>query len=210
MKLWHRAPRAVYRVYDEDDYLAGPDMHGGKQDGVGHESPDPAGGFGHLHGGRSNHSDEVPGKHVREPRDVFTARPHRSRAGRVLALGLLCIAAATAAALVGLEISHRCAPARVPVRRTPARPLRSVVVGSNVPIPKTSVPRASASTVFEHRPSDRRHVAAPAQEAPAARSSRRASTSALPTAVLDVVRWSVEEAPPTPVAQVNREFGFER
>ena len=155
MKLWHRAPRAVYRVYDEDDYLAGPDLHGGEQDRVGHESQDPAGGFGHIDAGYSNHSAAVPDAHVREPRDVFTARSHRGRSGRALALGLLCAVAASAAALVGLEISHRSAPARAPVRRPPARPLRSVVTGSNVPKSKISVASASASTVSVHRSPDR-------------------------------------------------------
>jgi hypothetical protein len=210
MKLWHRAPRAVYRVYDGDDYLAGPDTHDGEQGSVGQESQDLAGGFGHIDAGYSNHSAAAPDAHVREPLNVFTGPPRRGRPGRALALSLLCVVAASAAALVGLEISHRSAPARAPVRRTPARPLRSVVTGSNVPKSKISVASASASTVSVHRAPDRRPVAAPADGARAARSSRRASILALPTAIADVAKWPVAESQPTPGAQVDREFGFER
>ncbi len=208
MKFWDREPRAVYRVYDEDDYLAGPDTHDGEQDGMGQESQDPAGGFGHIDAGYSNHSAAAPDAHVREPLNVFTEPPRRGRPGRALALGLLCAVAASAAALVGLEISHRSASLSVPVHHPSARPLRSVVTGSNVPISKISVASGSASTVSVRRSLDRPRVAVPMERVWASRSSRRAGKSEL--AVAEVAKWSAAELPPTPEAQVDREFGFER
>jgi hypothetical protein len=217
MSFWHRAPRAVYRVYDEDEYLAGPDAHGGEQAGPGHESQGLTSGFGHIDVGHSNDARAVPEAHAREPHDVFTARSHRHRQGRMLALTVLCVVAASAAALVAFEVSHRSAPAPPLTRRVSSRLLRSVVTSSNVPISKTSTASVSASSAFSSPSSDRRAAVAPAEHGRVARlatvPARRAGTSVLtdarPASFADVAQRYASGSPPTPEPQVDREFGFE-
>jgi hypothetical protein len=113
MTLWHRAPRAVYRVYGEEEYLA--EQH----DGV--EEPPPGG------------ADRQTGRPV-----IVSSAPRGSHAARLLGLGLLAGVTLGAVGLVVSNLSHRApAPlgpvvhphekARLPGHGSPARPVPMAV-----------------------------------------------------------------------------------
>jgi len=145
MTFLHRAPREVYRVYGEEEYLAG------EHDGVGEQSP-----------------GSEPDRQTDQP--VISSGPRGSHAARLLGLGLLAGVTLGAVGLVLSSLSHR-APvtpesvvhpkARVPGHRSPARsaPMAaSVDAGSAVGDP-TGVTLAyppknrSVSRATEPRPS---------------------------------------------------------
>ncbi len=83
MKLWHRAPRQVYRVYGEDEYLAQDDLQAQET------GPTPVDGYGY-------------GDHA-----VASSRPHSSRAGRLVGLCLFVGVSAGALGLVVVNVLHR-------------------------------------------------------------------------------------------------------
>jgi hypothetical protein len=234
VSLWHREPRAVYRVYDEDHYLSasdtqtgerarpehllGPDAHDSDQAGTGRESHAQESGFGQIDPGYTDHSGVSPATHGGDSRDVFSARPRRGRQGRVVALTVLCVVAASAAALVAFEVSHRSGSAPSGGRRAPARPPGAVASSSNVPVSKRSTSSESGSSAFSS-PLPRRGTAmAPTEHSRpagvAAVPTRPVGASALlavhPAPLAAITERYVGESSAAPSAQVNREFGFER
>ncbi len=227
MSLWHREPRAVYRVYDEDhylsasdtqtgeyagvDYLRGPDADDGEQVGTGRESHAPDSGSGQIDAGYVEHSGVSPATHGSDSREVFGAGPRRGRQGRVLALTVLCVVAASASGLVAFEVSHRSGSAPSAVRRAPARPLRSVASGSNVPISRTSTSSSSVSSELSSPSLQRRAGRSAAVLTVHARRVWAISSPAARSVPLAAgAERYVGESSFEPAVQVNREFGFER
>ncbi len=84
MTLWRRAPREVYRVYGEEEYLGGDAL---SADEASHHAP------AHEHG-NSRHA-------------VVGSPSYRAQAGRLVGLGLLVGVIVSAAALVVLNATHR-------------------------------------------------------------------------------------------------------
>ncbi|MFZ1154971.1 MAG: hypothetical protein WAN93_08715 [Solirubrobacteraceae bacterium] len=91
MTLWHRAPREVYRVYGEDEYLAEGEIH--------------AEGYAHAEGEVHAYSTA----HVEEEtrRSSLRGRAQGRRSQRLVGLGLLVGVAVGALGLVALNASHR-------------------------------------------------------------------------------------------------------
>jgi hypothetical protein len=96
MTLWHRAPREVYRVYGEDEYLAEEALSAGQ------ESP------------------PSPADEYEADRSAAVGLPsHRSRSGRLAGLGLLAGVTMAAFGLVALHANHRSPTAsRIVVAQT--------------------------------------------------------------------------------------------
>jgi hypothetical protein len=227
MTLWHRAPRSVYQVYDEEQYLSGADVPDGEETGPGHESQAPASGIGQIDPECPQDLGEMTGEHTRRERDGLAERSRQRSLGRMLALSLLCVVTASVACLVAFAVSRHSA-ATPPVHRALARPLRSVVSGSNVPMSKMSASSVSASAVSVYPSPDRRAVVKPVElervaSGPMVVPPRRVGTSARPVAgpppapierlgeVADVARWhATESLPTTTESQIDDEFGFER
>jgi hypothetical protein len=213
MTLWKRAPRSVYQVYDEEQYLAGSDLPGSEEIGLGHESQAPTNGSGQIDPGYPKDPGAAPGVYTRQERDGLAERFRQRNSSRVLALGLLSVVTATATGLVALGVSRHSAPPLAPVRRVPVRRQRSEMAAAS----------ASTSAVPYRRvvvePLGPERVASGPMVLP----SRRVGTSAHPAAgppaasierlaeVVDVARWHATESQPmTAESQGDDEFGFER
>lgn len=126
MTFWRRAPRSVYRVYDEDQYLAGEPEHVGEGE--------PAG----------------------EDREQTAAVSRGPRSVRLLALGLLAAVTTSAAAIVAVEVSRHSQTASAPpvARRDRAHPAGPAVPRPPMPASRrwlgpTATPMASAPAVPE-------------------------------------------------------------
>ena len=106
MSLWRRAPREVYRVYGEDQYLEG-EMAAGDETAAREDSmaaePD-------SRGVASWAAPVSPGT-----AGSSSARPSGSHAGRLVGLGLLVGVGLATLALVFLNMSHRHGAAPGPV-----------------------------------------------------------------------------------------------
>lgn len=112
MTLWRRAPREVYRVYGEDEYLDEDASSSGAEESstplVAEESwtpPVAEESWTHPSGERS-HQAAVHG-HVGDRYAMVESPEDRSRAGRLVGLGLLVGVIVSAAALVALNAAHR-------------------------------------------------------------------------------------------------------
>ena len=112
MTLWRRAPREVYRVYGEDEYLAEDSSSSGAEESwtplVAEESwtpPVAEQSWTHPSGERSHQA--AVHEHVGDRYAVVESPADRSRAGRLVGLGLLVGVIVSAAALVALNAAHR-------------------------------------------------------------------------------------------------------
>ncbi len=146
MTLWQRAPRAVYSVCGEDEYLSEDGLHAaGDEPGARHLGDEP--GARHL---------------VEEPSTPYLAQaPLRSSSsGRLVGLGLLVGVIVSAAVLVVLNRAHRpVGPSRVAVvqagsAHTTARvsAYSAAGHGSVVGISNRAAPRARGALGFLSAP----------------------------------------------------------
>lgn len=117
MSLWHRAPREVYRVYGEDEYLAEEAAPGGDRSA---ENATHAGGGSPVQGVGADQDVSLigdppsfeapssPSSPFTLPGAVHAVAPYEfSRSGRLFGLGLLVVVTVGALALVVLNASHR-------------------------------------------------------------------------------------------------------
>jgi hypothetical protein len=230
MTLWRRAPRSVYQVYDEEQYLAGPKVPGSERIGPDHESQAPASGLGQIDPGYPHAPGALPGAYARQESDRLAERSTHRTSGRVLALSLLSVVTAGATGLVALEVSRHSAATPPPVsrHRAPARELRSAM-----PAASASASIASSAIVPAQAAPHRRAVVMPAEiertaSSPAVVPSRRVDTPARsaagpaatqverPAEAVDAAGGHPGESPSMATesqvdeSQVDSEFGFER
>jgi hypothetical protein len=170
MTFWHRAPREVYRVYGQDEYLAEDDAHAAEESWpplVGEEPrqssahDDPASVLGGIDpddvGTAAAYRDG--GLH----RTVASSRSHGSRSGRLVGLGVLVGVTVGALGLVALNATHRspAAPRVVVAQTTHAgaaahasvdAPIshRSVVGMSNGPASRMRAPARARTRASRH------------------------------------------------------------
>jgi hypothetical protein len=197
MTLWRRAPREVYRVYGEDEYLADDDGPAAEE----------------------RYANSVPGQRDDRHPSMTAARSHGSRPGRLVGLGLLVGVTAGALALVVLNASHRS-------RAVPPGAAQSATDGTASHASSASHPsafhhtssaisagsepgiRSPSKPISYARPSARPHVR------PLARRTERPPEFA-PNAV-PVKLWraqvSTSELPKSgaSASPIDGEFGFER
>lgn len=176
MTLWRRAPREVYRVYGEDEYLGEGETHVGEQPWLtAHEQSLPAS----LHEHLDSPSDSPP--EIADREDVVRGNARRvdgidriaaisptraSRSVTLVAFGLLGGVTVSVLALVVLNASHR-SPAQ---RSEVAQSTRTLTAGD------TSAPgRPSSNGVASHVPAAR---AGSAQVVGAAASGRHVHSPA--------------------------------
>jgi len=113
MSLWHRAPREVYRVYGEDEYLddggESAEYVGSGEDGVSGEATESAkpaehatsvGYAGSAEAHRSAQNRAV-GRHP------VSSTSHRSHSGRLVGVGLLVGVTVGTLGLIALNVSQR-------------------------------------------------------------------------------------------------------
>jgi hypothetical protein len=212
MTLWSRTPRAVYRVYDEDEYLAGADAPDENEVAPGPVSQWPASESGQSDPAHTENRGAASVAYSGEDCHKLTARFHRDNSSRLLALGLLAGVTASAVGLVALEALRHSPPAH-PSSAARRDPLLLARPASPAPIPPASIAHAvSVATVPTSSvpPVPERHVSGPTPH------RRRAvvllgSDAQLPS-------WPIEEsgavaevaAQHTAELQVDDEFGFER
>lgn len=216
MTLWHRAPRAVYRVYDEDEYFAGTGEPSGDEPGPGSAQDAPASGLGRidpaLHGDLGAESAMYGTKGHRE----FAALSRGHNAVRLLAIGLLVGVTVSAASLVALELLGHSHPGLAPitahldtthpdrpalVRTAPTATARTA--GAAPAQPALASPEGPA-----RRPAvvSLRHVGMPGRSG----ANPFKPPTEWPVGAADVTAWHTSESPPTTERQVDSEFGFER
>jgi hypothetical protein len=108
MTLWHRAPREVYRVYGEDEYLADEALSADEESFAPHvaeESCAPP---------TVEEFHRTPThNHATYHYSAVASPSHRSRSGRLVGLGLLAGVTVGALGLVALNAAHR-SPAAPP------------------------------------------------------------------------------------------------
>lgn len=111
MTLWHRAPREVYRVYGEDEYLAENDVHANEESSRADEGSQLSSATNDpsrvLDGAASEDVRTVPAYRDEGHPTVVSSRSPGSRSGRLVGLGLLIGVTVGAFALVVLNASHR-------------------------------------------------------------------------------------------------------
>jgi len=142
MSFFHRAPRQVYRVYGEEEYLA--EEHVASDAGYLHETEDP----GSSKNGPEIHGPEIDRPEIDRPeidrhdKDGpgmgVAAPPSESRTPRLVGVGLLLGVTVGAAGLVLSHLSHEASHARTGasapsvsrrVSPTSSRPFRHRVSG---------------------------------------------------------------------------------
>jgi hypothetical protein len=199
MTLWRRAPRSVYRVYDEEQYLSG--------EGEPSSEPGPV--------GEDLGQTTVP---YSSPRTI-----------RLLALGLFAVVTASAAVIVAVGVlSHpkaaptlgvarheRTHPSRilaVPESTTPAPAVRPGWTAHAQTVVKVGAASATTASAALQQRSNSRSVSPRRRFAAGGFSAVYAPTaSAQPSS--DVARevvWGTSEAPLANEARIDGEFGFER
>jgi hypothetical protein len=156
MSLWHRAPREVYRVYGEDQYL---DEESASQEDAATVEPDSRAGVSWA-----AFAAEVPPDSPRTT-DGSSVRPGGSHAGRLIGVGLLVGVGLATLALVFLSVSHRHGAAPELVGQGPRVEAEQRV---------DRVAGASRARVIAHSV-NRRPVQAPRFSAPPAMTSIRTS-----------------------------------
>jgi hypothetical protein len=234
MTLWHRAPREVYRVYGQDEYLAEDDVHAADESWpppVGEEPrqssahDDPASVLGGIDpddvGTTAAYRDE--GLH----HTVASSRSHGSRSGRLVGLGVLVGVTVGAFGLVALNATHRSPAApRVVVAQTihagaaahasvdVSISHRSVVGISNGPVARMRAPARARTRAPDHPSAGSAHSSA---------GSAGGNTTVAPTSAGSVSKAASAESaqppPPTtseptrsgaPAPPIDGEFEFER
>jgi hypothetical protein len=152
MSLWHRAPREVYRVYGEDQYLEGERAPEGettaREDTT---TVEPESGAG---ASWESFAAEVPP--TPNTAGSPSARPSGSHAGRLIGVGLLVGVGLATLALVLLNVSNRHGDAsergtqgtRVETRQRVAGAGRASAIAHNGSRP-VSTPRFSASSAMK-------------------------------------------------------------
>jgi hypothetical protein len=201
MSLWKRAPRAVYRVYDEDEYLAGEHLDG---------APDGAG-----------EGDEPSGVEA----GAFTLPVKETSGARFRRIGgvaLLASATVAVAVLIATHSAHLSSaapaaraergsePARaLSARRGATRPTVSHAVASEAPSPRTrAIPRRTGRA-FRRRHQTAAPVKQQVSNRPAIRLEQAATRVELPASPAPAREESSSRPPPMPPA-AGAEFGFER
>lgn len=212
MSLLRRAPREVYRVYEEDDYLSDGDDHPAE----GHLTE----GLDHLAEG-VDHPAEEAWPRVEHPRPPEPRAHASSRFWGVAVLGFVTIAVCSVIAAFALRGSSAPPPAPPARHVSPARGF--------VPLAHDASP-ARASGPLVPRPARKRPIHAPTHAAVTVRRSshhaRRpmgmryavhASPGEEASSSVAVARpaWTrpgsiLRPARRSPAAQIQAEFGFER
>jgi hypothetical protein len=194
MSFWRRAPRSVYQVYDEEQYLAGESETAGE---------------GEL--ASEDHEQ------ITVPTQVPT---HGPRSVRLLALGVLAVVTVSAASIVAVAARHHSQTGPVPVvahrgrthpawttepelptrvsQAQPSRTPRVVLVASAPVVPK--LPAHSSAVSSSRRVGMDERSVMPPSGAPMQPSSE----------VADAAAWPTNESSPTNESQIDDEFGFER
>jgi len=200
MTLWRRAPREVYRVYGEEEYLGG-------------DAPSAV---------EESHQAPVQ-EHAKDHYAVVGHPAYRAQAGRLVGLGLLVGVVVSAAALVVLNVAHRppTAPpatvARVAHAHGAARASSGAAIdgGSPVSVSKNPTPRVRARTRTRARVGAHSSTGHPSGGRSSTRQAHRsaesvseaasAEWSAPPRSTTSDPAPSGAEAPP-----IGGEFEFER
>jgi hypothetical protein len=209
MTLWHRAPRSVYQVYDEESYLSGE----GAAAGVG----EPTGASGPAGAGRS----------AGDGRERMEAPSHGPHAVRLLTLGLLGLVTAIAATIIVVQALHHSQAAPAPVTSHRDRTRSAWTATSQPPMPKPTPasrvqPGSTTRTVTSESVASAPVVPVPPAYISAAVSSGgsgRSGASAIsplasptgPSAgVADAASLPVGEPLSASESHTDGEFGFER
>jgi hypothetical protein len=180
--LWQRAPREVYRVYGEDEYLSADDAHatqGESQPRAGEE------GSPSLLGGDLRYS----------------------RSGRLLGLGLLVVVTVGAVGLVVASASHRhVAPSSGVLRGAPAN-----IASPSSATESVKHGQAVRKQTFAVPSSGERTVRSPLLLSPARRSYTKTGKSVLIQVPTRIPLPQAEiSAPVGPATHIDGEFDFER
>ncbi len=205
MTLWRRAPRSVYRVYDEESYLSGEGAAAGVGEPAG-ASP-PAGADRSADGGY----------------EQVEALSHSPRVVRLLTLGLLGVVTAIAATIVAAQLLHHSQAAQAPVAVHRDRGRSAWTATPRPPTPAPPVRPGSRTRTATVAPV----VSASAIPAPPARisavvssggSGRSGASAVSPLAsrmrpspvVADVALLPAGESLSESESHTDGEFGFER
>lgn len=197
MTLWNRAPREVYRVYGEDEYLAGDALSAGE------ESP------------------PAPADEYEADRHAAVGSPsQRSRSGRLAGLGMLAGVTMAAFGLVALHATQRSSPAlRVVVAQTTHASI-TAHAAIDAPVSHTAAAEMSHGPMLRVRSPARARTCVPCHHV--ARSVDANVTVAPTSAESALKAVSAEGAqPPHPIASestrsgaqappIDGEFEFER
>jgi hypothetical protein len=192
MSLWRRAPRSVYRVYEEEQYLAG-------------EGEPPV--------------EDLP---AAEDREAIAALSRGSRYGRLLPLGLLAAVTASATGIAAMAIMRRPYKAPVPAvaHRDRAHPTRPAASALPMPVSRArpgSIARAVKTVSLISPPvaagpaAHRFAVVSPGPIGMGGRSAVYAPTSPIQPAAgaADMATWHTSELSATNESHADNEFGFE-
>jgi hypothetical protein len=195
--FWQRAPREVYRVYGEEEYLAedNPEVH--------------AEGDMRTRGERYAERDAHSGTQT-WPSPLKTQRPHSRR---LIGLGLLASVTAGAFGLIVLNVSRRplVAPRPDISQGAEERAARRRSAGA-LAEPKSAVP-ASATAVSNRRLPVARRNRAKARQSARLRSSTRGPVDLAPgpaSAEIEQLRSPIYESDAAAVLPLDHEFDFER
>lgn len=187
MTLWHRAPRSVYQVYDEEQYFAGED------EPVVEDREQPA-----------------PSSH--DPRSVRLLALGLLATVTLSVAGIVAVDALRRSHTTPAPAVSRRDPTRQarPVALSPPMPasggergsaVRTMTIATPVPVPAVS-----------ERPARRPAVVSPRCVGVPGRSGAYPLAAPIErtVAAADVASWHASESPPTDESQVDGEFGFER
>jgi hypothetical protein len=214
MSLWKRAPRAVYRVYDEDEYLAGEESPDVEESCIREAS----------YGGEASSTREESDGGQAQAFVPPLEDPGGARFRRIGGIALLASATVVVAVLIATHSAHLSSaapaahaergsePARaLSARRGARRPPVSHAVESGALSPSThAIPRGTPQGVRRSHP-----MAAPARREastrPATRLEQAATRVEEPASPAPVGEESSSgPPPPPPAAGAGAEFGFER
>jgi hypothetical protein len=191
MTLWHRAPREVYRVYGEDEYLADDALSAEEQPfapRVAEEesfTPQVAEESWAPPTGEESHRAPTH-EHATYHYSAVAPPSHRSRSGRLVGLGLLAGVTLGAFGLVALNAAHRSPDASPAAGAQTARPDAAAHASTGAPADRGSVvhmPNSHALRVHAHARNDTHFSTAhPATGHPSTRhpSTGSSGESALP------------------------------
>ena len=156
MTLWHRAPREVYRVYGQDEYLADDALSADDESFAPHAAEEswapPT--------GKESHRTPTHA-HAAYQHSAVAPPSHSSRSGRLVGLGVLMGVTVGALGLVVLNVSHRlpAAPRVVAAQTTHAGAAAHASV--DAPISHRSVVRMSNGPASRMRAPARARTRAP-------------------------------------------------
>lgn len=183
MSLWKRAPRAVYRVYDEDDYLAGEGADGGHAEAFAPPVED---------------SSDVRLRRIGGIALLMTATV-------AVAVLIATHSAHLRRAVRPAQLERRSAPVRTPSARDGARrPTVRLAVASEAPSPSTRASPRRTRRAFRHTQSTLALVQQQVGNQPATHLAPG------PSPVPSAEEQPSSPSPSRPAAGAGAEFGFER